>query len=136
GADVPGAPGSGGPPRSPAAARAGRNCPRTAGLIPPARAMATPNSTKKTFRISLPLVAVVIFLLVLRRIPAAVRLIRILLVLTPAMGASIAILCIFSIYWSAAAKNSKPAESSESAGSRRLHLFVLNGGGLLPILSI
>ena len=85
--------------------------------------MATPNSTKKTFRISLPLVAVVIFLLVLRRIPAAVRLIRILLVLTPAMGASIAILCIFSIYWSAAAKNSKPAESSESAGSRRLHLF-------------
>jgi protein-S-isoprenylcysteine O-methyltransferase Ste14 len=59
-----------------------------------------------------------------------------LLRLTPAVLASVAILCIFSIYWSAVAKNSKPAESSESVGSRRLHLLVLNGGVLLLILSI
>jgi protein-S-isoprenylcysteine O-methyltransferase Ste14 len=54
---------------------------------------------------------------------------------SPAMLLAVAILCIFSIYWSAAAKDSKPAESSESKGSRRFHLIVLNAGVLLLIFS-
>lgn len=55
---------------------------------------------------------------------------------SPAMLVAIAILCIFSIYWSAAAKDSKPAESSESKASRMFHLTALNGGVLILILSI
>jgi protein-S-isoprenylcysteine O-methyltransferase Ste14 len=54
---------------------------------------------------------------------------------SPAMPLAVAILCIFSIYWSAAAKNSKPAESSESKASRIFHLIVLNAGVLLLIFS-
>jgi protein-S-isoprenylcysteine O-methyltransferase Ste14 len=54
---------------------------------------------------------------------------------SPAMPLAVAILCIFSIYWSAAAKDSKPAESSESKASRRFHLIVLNAGVLLLIFS-
>jgi protein-S-isoprenylcysteine O-methyltransferase Ste14 len=53
----------------------------------------------------------------------------------PAMLLAVAILCIFSLYWSAAAKNSKPAVSSESKASRRFHLIVLNAGVLLLIFS-
>jgi protein-S-isoprenylcysteine O-methyltransferase Ste14 len=53
-----------------------------------------------------------------------------------AMLLAVAILCVFSIYWSAAAKNSKPAESSESKASRTFHLVVLNAGVVILVFSI
>jgi protein-S-isoprenylcysteine O-methyltransferase Ste14 len=59
-----------------------------------------------------------------------------LLPMPPAMLISVAIVCVFSIYWSAAAKNSKPAESSESKASRGFHVFLINAGFLLLILSV
>jgi len=49
---------------------------------------------------------------------------------------SVALLCIFSIYWSIAAKDSKPTQTSESKWSRRLHLALVNGGVLLLILPV
>jgi protein-S-isoprenylcysteine O-methyltransferase Ste14 len=54
----------------------------------------------------------------------------------PAMLAAIALICLFSIYWDAAAKNTAPAQSSESPWSRRFHLIVLNLSVLLLILPI
>src|ERR1035438_7387067 len=54
----------------------------------------------------------------------------------PAMLAAIALICLFSIYWDAAAKNTAPTQSSESPWSRRLHLIVLNLSVLLLILPI
>jgi protein-S-isoprenylcysteine O-methyltransferase Ste14 len=54
---------------------------------------------------------------------------------SPGMLVAVAILCIFSFYWSAAAKDSKPAESSESKASRMFHLIVLNGGVILLVFS-
>jgi protein-S-isoprenylcysteine O-methyltransferase Ste14 len=55
---------------------------------------------------------------------------------SPAMLPAVGIYCIFAVYWSAAAKNSKPAESSESKASRMFHLIVLNAGVLLLIFSL
>ena len=52
------------------------------------------------------------------------------------MVAAILLIAFFDVYWSAAAKNSAPAQSSESRSSRGLHLAVLNGGVLLLILSV
>lgn len=54
---------------------------------------------------------------------------------SPAMLIAVVILCVFSIYWSIAAKDSKPADSSESKASRAFHLIVLNTGVLLLIFS-
>jgi protein-S-isoprenylcysteine O-methyltransferase Ste14 len=54
---------------------------------------------------------------------------------SPAMLVAVVILCLFSVYWSKEAKNSKPAESSESKASRTFHLIVLNAGVLLLIFS-
>jgi protein-S-isoprenylcysteine O-methyltransferase Ste14 len=53
-----------------------------------------------------------------------------------AMAAAILLIALFDIYWTAAAKDSAPAQSSESRSSRGLHLAVLNGGLLLLILSV
>jgi protein-S-isoprenylcysteine O-methyltransferase Ste14 len=55
---------------------------------------------------------------------------------SPGMMAAIVLIALFDIYWSAAAKNSAAARSSESRSSRGLHLAVLNGGVLLLILSV
>ncbi|MGB6158342.1 MAG: isoprenylcysteine carboxylmethyltransferase family protein [Acidobacteriaceae bacterium] len=52
------------------------------------------------------------------------------------MMLAIALICFFSIYWSAAAKDSAPTQSSESVWSRRLHLIVLNSAVLLLILPV
>jgi protein-S-isoprenylcysteine O-methyltransferase Ste14 len=49
---------------------------------------------------------------------------------------SVALLCLFSIYWSIAAKDSKPTKSSESKWSRGLHLFLVNGGVLLLVFPV
>jgi protein-S-isoprenylcysteine O-methyltransferase Ste14 len=57
-----------------------------------------------------------------------------LLMVPRGMGIAIALICFFSIYWSAAAKDSAPAQSSESVWSRRLHLIVLNSAVLLLIV--
>jgi protein-S-isoprenylcysteine O-methyltransferase Ste14 len=56
--------------------------------------------------------------------------------MSPALLMSVAILCVFSIYWSAAAKHSKPAQSSESKASRQFHLFLINAGVLLLIFPV
>jgi len=58
------------------------------------------------------------------------------LMLPRGMWLAIALICFFSIYWSAAAKNSAPTQSSESAWSRRLHLIVLNSAVLLLIFPV
>jgi protein-S-isoprenylcysteine O-methyltransferase Ste14 len=55
---------------------------------------------------------------------------------SPAMLAAVAIYCVFAVYWSAAAKNSKPAASSESKASRMFHLIVLNTGVALLIFTL
>lgn len=52
------------------------------------------------------------------------------------MIAAILLIALFDLYWSSAAKNSAPAQSSESRSSRGLHLAVLNGGVLLLIFSV
>jgi protein-S-isoprenylcysteine O-methyltransferase Ste14 len=52
------------------------------------------------------------------------------------MLVAIALICLFSIVWDTAAKNSAPSQFSESAWSRRLHLMVLNGGVLLLVLPV
>lgn len=54
----------------------------------------------------------------------------------PGMLVAIALICLFSIAWSIAAKDSAPTQSSESTWSRRLHLIVLNGAVLLLILPV
>jgi protein-S-isoprenylcysteine O-methyltransferase Ste14 len=46
---------------------------------------------------------------------------------------SVALLFLFSIYWSIAAKDSAPTKTSESWWSRQLHLILVNGGVLLLI---
>lgn len=55
---------------------------------------------------------------------------------SPGMIAAILLIAFFDVYWSAAAKNSAPAQSSESRSSRSLHLAVLNGSVLLLIFSV
>lgn len=52
------------------------------------------------------------------------------------MVAAVVLILLFSVYWNARATDSKPAQSSESAGSRWLHLMVLNAGLLVLIFSI
>jgi hypothetical protein len=98
--------------------------------------MTTPNGTKKNIPILIAAIAGAIATLILRRMPPVVRAIRPIMDIPHAMLLAVAILCIFSIYWSAAAKDSKPAASSESTASRQLHLFLVNGGVLLLFLSI
>jgi protein-S-isoprenylcysteine O-methyltransferase Ste14 len=53
-----------------------------------------------------------------------------------AMLASIALICLFSIFWNRAAKSAAPTQSSESTWSRQFHLIVLNLGVLLLILPV
>lgn len=43
---------------------------------------------------------------------------------------------VFSIFWDAAAKDAAPAASSETPGSRRLHLFLVNLALLLILVPI
>ncbi|MGA3070610.1 MAG: isoprenylcysteine carboxylmethyltransferase family protein [Terracidiphilus sp.] len=52
------------------------------------------------------------------------------------MWASIAMWCIIEIYWDVARKNAAPASSSESRGSRWLHLLLLSGAQLLILLPV
>jgi protein-S-isoprenylcysteine O-methyltransferase Ste14 len=49
------------------------------------------------------------------------------------MWVSIAEWSAFSFYWSAAAKHSSPAKSSEPRGSRLLHLLLVNGALVLIV---
>ena len=49
---------------------------------------------------------------------------------------SIAEWSLFTIYWSVAAKNSSPANSSESRESRRLHQLLVNVALLLVLIPI
>jgi protein-S-isoprenylcysteine O-methyltransferase Ste14 len=57
-------------------------------------------------------------------------------VLHRGMWIAVGLICLFSVGWSAAAKDSAPAQSSEPVWSRRLHLIVLNGGVLLLVLPV
>jgi protein-S-isoprenylcysteine O-methyltransferase Ste14 len=57
-------------------------------------------------------------------------------VLHRGMWIAVGLICLFSVVWSVAAKDSAPAQSSESGWSRRLHLIVLNGGVLLLVLPV
>jgi len=99
--------------------------------------MTKPDDPRPAIRIVAPLVATVALMLLVRwRMPAVVGAVGTLLVLTPSLMASIAVLCVFSIYWSVAAKDSKPPRSSESKTSRYFHLLVINAGVLLLILSV
>lgn len=99
--------------------------------------MTTPNGSKrKNIRVLIAAIAGAIATLFLRRMPPVVRAIRPIMDIPHAMLLAIAILCVFSLYWSAAAKNSKPAVSSQSTASRQLHLFLVNGGVLLLFLSV
>jgi len=52
------------------------------------------------------------------------------------MLAAIALIVLFSLYWSIAAKDSAPAQSSESAWSRQLHVIPLNLAVLLLMFSV
>jgi len=49
---------------------------------------------------------------------------------------SVALWCLFSIYWSIAAKDSAPTKSSESVWSRQWHLVLVNGALLLLIFPV
>lgn len=91
---------------------------------------------QKTIRSLLAAAALIVAALFLRRSPAAMRSIQPFFRFTPPMLAAIFIICVFSIYWSLEAKNTKPAASSESKYSRLFHLILLNGGLLLLILSV
>jgi protein-S-isoprenylcysteine O-methyltransferase Ste14 len=91
----------------------------------------------KGLRIPLLLVVILLVLLIVPwRIPVVVRMLHGVFQLTPAMMVAMAILCVFSLYWSAAAKDSKPAQSSESKASRAFHVTVLNTAVLLLLLTI
>ncbi|HEX4006225.1 MAG TPA: isoprenylcysteine carboxylmethyltransferase family protein [Acidobacteriaceae bacterium] len=68
--------------------------------------------------------------------PAVIGAVRNLVGMSRAMMIAVIILCIFSIYWSAASKNSKPAASSESKASRGFHVFLINAGFFLLVFSI
>ena len=52
------------------------------------------------------------------------------------MSASLAIWCLFSIYWELAAKTSSPAAKSESYVSRWLHLILTGAAQLLIFLPV
>jgi protein-S-isoprenylcysteine O-methyltransferase Ste14 len=52
------------------------------------------------------------------------------------MTISVGLWVAFSVYWSIAARNSKPTQSSESVGSRQLHVLLVNGALLLLLLPV
>jgi len=56
--------------------------------------------------------------------------------LSIAMLVSIAEWSVFTLYWSAAAKNSSPAKSAESRQSRCVHQLLVNAALLLAVLTI
>jgi protein-S-isoprenylcysteine O-methyltransferase Ste14 len=56
--------------------------------------------------------------------------------LSDGMWMSVVLWCVFSIYWSIAAKDSAPTQSSESVWSRQWHLFLVNAALLLLVLPI
>ena len=78
-------------------------------------------------------VAIIAVILLRWHMPPAVRA---LFLMSPAMRAAVVLICLFSVFWSIASKNSAPAQSSESRFSRVFHLTVLNGGMLLLIFSV
>jgi protein-S-isoprenylcysteine O-methyltransferase Ste14 len=49
---------------------------------------------------------------------------------------TIGVWAIFSIYWEAAGKNAAPAARSESRGSRKLHVFLVNAALILILAPI
>ncbi|MGB8521981.1 MAG: isoprenylcysteine carboxylmethyltransferase family protein, partial [Candidatus Acidiferrales bacterium] len=88
----------------------------------------------RAMRVPLKLGAVVIAgVFISRRIPPSVRA---QLQFPVGMLLSVVLLCLFSVYWSIAAKDSKPTKSAESKWSRGLHLFLVNGAVLLLILPV
>jgi protein-S-isoprenylcysteine O-methyltransferase Ste14 len=88
----------------------------------------------RAMRVPLKLGAVVIAgVFISRHIPPSVRA---HLQFPRGMLLAVALLCLFSIYWSIAAKDSKPTKSSESKWSRQLHLILVNGGVLLLIFPV
>jgi|HubBroStandDraft_5_1064220.scaffolds.fasta_scaffold64857_1 protein-S-isoprenylcysteine O-methyltransferase Ste14 len=52
------------------------------------------------------------------------------------MWISVALWCVFSIYWSIAAKDSAPTKSAESVWSRQWHLILVNGALLLLVFPV
>src|SRR5271156_4070851 len=52
------------------------------------------------------------------------------------MKLSVALWCLFSIYWSIASKDSAPTKSAESVWSRQWHLILVNGALLLLIFPV
>jgi protein-S-isoprenylcysteine O-methyltransferase Ste14 len=61
---------------------------------------------------------------------------RALLNFSPGMLAAIALIVLFSVYWSIASKSSAPALSSESRLSRQIHVIALNLSVLVLILPV
>lgn len=49
---------------------------------------------------------------------------------------SVLLWCVFTVYWSAAAKNSAAAKKSESGDSRRVHVLLLNVALLLVLIPV
>jgi protein-S-isoprenylcysteine O-methyltransferase Ste14 len=89
---------------------------------------------KRAIRIALKLgVAVIVAVYIGRHIPTSVRA---QLEFPVGMRISVALLFLFSVYWSIAAKDSAPTKTSESKWSRGLHLALVNGGVLLLILPV
>jgi protein-S-isoprenylcysteine O-methyltransferase Ste14 len=88
----------------------------------------------RTIRIALKLgVAVIVGVYVARHIPTSVKA---QLEFPVGMRISVALLFLFSVYWSIAARNSSPTKTSETKWSRGLHLALVNGGVLLLILPL
>jgi protein-S-isoprenylcysteine O-methyltransferase Ste14 len=88
----------------------------------------------RAMRVPLKLGAVVIAgVYISRHIPPSVRA---QLQFPRGMMLAVALLCLFSVYWSIAAKDSAPTKTSESKWSRGLHLFLVNGAVLLLIFPI
>jgi protein-S-isoprenylcysteine O-methyltransferase Ste14 len=52
------------------------------------------------------------------------------------MWLSVALWCVFSIYWSIASKDSAPTKSSESVWSRQLHLILVNAALILLVAPV
>jgi protein-S-isoprenylcysteine O-methyltransferase Ste14 len=109
--------------------------------VSPLVAEATPEASgsrempmNRVIRIALKLgVVVIVCLYIARHIPHAVRA---QMQLPAGMLLSVALICLFSVYWSIAAKDSAPTKTSESKWSRGLHLALVNGGVLLLILPV
>ena len=55
---------------------------------------------------------------------------------TPGILIAIALLCLFSLYWEAAAKNAAEAKTEEPRWSRAIHLTLLTAGQVLLIIPI